>query len=188
MLADRLSKLRTRERVGFLFALVAIALLLMDNLVIQPVARAYNDIGAQIKEQEVQRSYARNVISMQDEITQRFDSVRNLLGEPVPEPVAVDLMKGRIDELAKASNVLLFSMKHRPVKDMGHYLEFYVEIGEFEADEAGLLRFLHSLRSVEGTYRISKLDIKPDRDGELIRGSMLITKVAMPPEFDGPAG
>ena len=188
MLAERFSKLRTRERAGLLFAVVALALLVIDNLVVQPVARAYDGIGVEIDNQEKQRAYARSVISMEDEIEQRFDSVRALLGGAKPEPVMVDLIKGRIDELAKECSVLLFSMKHRPAKDNGHYLEYFVDIGEFESDEASLLRFLHRLRSEESTYRISKIDVKPDQEGELVRGSMTITKVAMPAKFERPSG
>ncbi|MDA1044116.1 MAG: hypothetical protein O3C57_02715 [Verrucomicrobia bacterium] len=188
MLADRLSKLRFRERAGLLFAVVAIALLMMDNLVVQPVARAYGAIGVEIKNQENQRAYVRSVISMEGEIGRRFESVRSFLGDFKPEPVMVDLMKGRIDELAKESGVLLFSMKHRPVKDMPHYREYYVDIGEFESDEASLLRFLHKLGSEESTFRVSKIEMKPDQEGELVRGSMSITKVAMPAKFAGPSG
>lgn len=183
MLGDRLSKLRMRERVGLLLAVIAVALLLMDNLVVQPVAKEYKNLGAAIAAERAKLAYAETVVTLESQIMERFGAVKDLLGAPQPEVVSVDLMKGRIDELAKKSEVLLFSIKHRPVKDMGFYQEFAVEIGEFEATEDNLLRFLHSIRTEESIYRVSKLDVKPDPEGDLVRGSMMITKVAMAPEM-----
>ena len=59
MLGKRLSKLRTREQAGLLVSCVAVALLLIDNLVVQPVVRSYDALGADIKVRQKELAYAR---------------------------------------------------------------------------------------------------------------------------------
>ena len=94
-------------------------------------------------------------------------------------------MKGRLDELAVQTGVKFFSREQVEPRAGDEYTEYAVTVGEFEASMDGLVRFLSQLPDGGGMTRAVRITLTPDRKRNLVRGSMLITKLALP---DGAGG
>ncbi len=186
MLADRLGKLGIRERIGLVLAGLALMFLLLDKVVVQPVSQRYDAMNGVIAGSLEEYRFAAAVVETEAAVDREFGRVRAILGDPVPEVQMIDRMKETIDELVKKSDIQVVMMRGLPAKDMGHYLEYVVEIGEFECDEPGLISFLHAIQGGERTFRVSRLNIRPNADGKSLRGSMLISRIAIPGEFVNP--
>jgi len=188
MLSERLGRLGPRERLGLAAALAFLAFLLLDRLVTQHMTEQYKRLDMQIENETATLEYHESVLSVKDAIQDQFDAIRERIGESLPPAEATVLIEGQIDALAKESDMDLRSIQHREPRQADYYHEYFVDIGDFETDESGLLRFLHGLRGLAGTFQVASLSVSPDSSGKLVKGSMTITKVMMPPAEPPPEG
>lgn len=179
MILDVLQRLRSREKIWLGVMAVVLLLLLADWAVVQPVGRVYQDLDREIAQARTAVEYNHGVLPAESSVTEAFEAVGQKVGRVRSQAEDIDSMKGEIDSLAKKHAVTILAMKHRQPRNAPYYDEYFVEIGEFEADIANLLTFLHSLRASPGTLRISSLSLTPISGGSRAKGSMVISKVMM---------
>jgi len=179
MLADWINKLDKREQAGLVLVSVVLTILVIDQVVVLPIrdrcAWLDRDIALERKTQELHASWLQRKPAVEKE----FGTIQGRLGPILAPSEVIDAMKGEIDALARASDVILLAVKHREPRQTEFYDEYAID-GDFESDEIGLVRFLHTLVTTPGTFRVTRLKIAPDNTGKRIKGSMTITKVAMP--------
>ncbi|MDA0989823.1 MAG: hypothetical protein O3A51_03630 [Verrucomicrobia bacterium] len=176
---NRLQNLRGRERVGLLLCVAVLLVLVLDNFVVRPMSERYRQLDMAIAGEAQKLTYHDSVMDAAGAIEARFRDIQAKLGASLPQAEAIAQMRGEIDRLAEDTNVVLLSMKHRDPLSKTYYDEYMLDVSEFETDEISLMRFLHGLRSLPGTFQVARLKINPDRSGSIIRGSMTITKVMM---------
>ena len=179
MISLKLDQLGPRERIGLGIAVFCILALLIDRLVVASLLTRFRELDVQIVEAAGNVAYNRRVMKQRDEVAREYETVKGMLGETSSPAATIDAMKGEIDDLARKAGVVLFSMEHRDPEKEEFYQTFLVEVGNFEADMQSLLGFLHELRNRQGMLRVSRLSVGPKKGTELVRGSILITKVMM---------
>ena len=180
MLGDRISRLNSREKLGLIIAMLVTAVLVLDRLAVRPLGVRCEGLDLDIQREAKTLEYQASVMQARSEVERQFESIRAQLGEELPAAEAIDAMKGEIDALARASEVSLLAMKHREPRRTEFYDEYALDIGDFETDEIGLMRFLHALMEKPGTFHVTKLKLAPDATGKRVKGSMTVTKVAIP--------
>lgn len=181
MIFSKLNKLATREKLFLAAAAFCILALLMDQLVVKSVVKRFKQFDIDIEKAEKHAFYNESVLQKQDEVTKIYNNIRELLGKVTTPAEETDRMNAEIDDLAGKTGVDCISIGPRePRKTKYSYEEYFVEIGKFETDIQGLLRFLDALRTSPGMLRVLKLKVSPDNKGEgSVKGSMLIAKVMM---------
>jgi len=189
MLAERISRLNAREKLGLIVSMLVIVVLVLDRVAVRPLGVRCADLELEIQREAKMLEYQASVMQAQPEVERQFSGIRKQLGAELPPAEAIDVMKGEVDALARETAVSLLSMKHREPRRTEFYDEYAVDIGDFETDEIGLMRFLHALLDKPGTFHVTKLKIAPDSTGKRIKGSMTITKVSIPtPVVPAPQG
>jgi hypothetical protein len=183
-----LSRIGPREKFGLILALFCVVFLIVDNLVIRPMIVRYEALDLDTETQIATRAWQLAVIAMGPAVDQQFDDIREKLGPAAPAAEAIVQMKREIDALAENTDVILHGIKHREPGEREFYDEYFVDIDDFETNERGLLRFLHGLRTLPGTFQVANLRLAPGTEGARIRGSMTITKVMMPYDGSSPQG
>ncbi len=183
MAADWLHRLERREKNGLVLVLVAVVVLALDHLAARPLVARCADLERDLELAIKQRALQVAWLQAQPLVDREFSRVHDRLGAPMAPAAAIVEMRQELDDLARAANVVVISVKHREPRRLEFYDEFAVD-GEFEADELGLMRLLHVLVTTPGTYRVTRLKMTPDATGRRIKGSLTITKVLMSPPLD----
>ena len=183
-----LSRIGPREKFGLVLALFCIVFLVLDNLVIRPMIVRYEALDLEIENERATLAYYYQVIKTRSMVEQQFDAISEQLGPAVPASQAIVQMKREIDALANSTDVILHGIKHREPGKREYYEVYFVEVDDFETNESGLLRFLHGIRKLPGTFQVASLRLIPVADGSRLRGSMTITKVMMPHDGNQPQG
>ena len=179
MMIAKLAKLKPREKIGIAVALVCVLGLLVYRLVVFTVVAGLNGLDAEILIQKDNLSKNLRVVQDDKQVTKDYEAVTGFVGVASSSAEDIDAMKGAIDDLAKKSTLQLMSMEHRqpgPPKSP-YYMEYVVEIGNFEGNTAGLLNFMIGLRALPGLMEVSKLTLAPGKSQGAVKGSMLITRV-----------
>jgi hypothetical protein len=179
MILDRLAKLGAREKIGLLLAVAVIVLLVLDRLLISPTLRYYRELDQRILAEERRIRLNRESIAIEDEVYRRYRRVADLVQTFESPAAGIDSMKGQIDELAGRTGVILVSREHRPPTESDYCQEYYVDIREFEAPETNLVAFLRLVPELPGLLRVDRINLVPDRNRNVVKGSMLISKVLM---------
>jgi len=179
MILERLEKLGTREKIGLLLAGAIMLLLVMDRLLINPILRQYRDLDHRIVVEKKEVDVIKQAIGMKDSVYRRYLDVAHLAQRVESEAVGIDVMKGQIDDLAERTGVILISREHRKPEKRPYHHEFFVDIREFEAPETNLIAFVRMVPEVPGLLRIERMNLLPDRNRHIVKGSMLISKVLM---------
>lgn len=178
MLAERLSRLEGREKLGLILVVLALSVLILDATVIRPLNARCALLDGDIAVENKTRRYQTAVLSVASVVEQRFAAIRSRLGAPLPASEVINLMRGEIDGLATTAGMVV-EMKPRDPHKSEFYDEYAIDLTSFDADEEGLVTFLQSLVTTSGTFRVTKLKVAPDAAGKRLKGSMTVTKVMM---------
>lgn len=181
---ERLEKLGPREKFGLTIAALVIGALLLDHFVVRYVITHYENMGSDIRHTKNQLRFQAGVLRKESRVRAEYDAVRGRLGKAESESEAIDRMKGEIDRQAQDAGVVVVSMQHRSPRDELGCREYVLEVGKFEADLDGLLRFLNACQGAQGMLRVPKLTVTPEKEVGRISGSMQITKLVVNPSAD----
>jgi hypothetical protein len=185
MMLDKLDRLEPREKMGLVLAMFVILAFLVDRLVVSPVAEMCRDLDASIRAETENLSLNKAVLQQRDQVLRQYGNVARELGSVNSSAQEIDAMKGRLDELAVQSGVKFFSREQVEPRAGDAWTEYAVAVGEFEASMEGLVRFLAELPAGEGMTRAARITLTPDRNRNVVKGSMLITKLALPTDAGG---
>lgn len=176
----KLERLGWRERAGLSLAVACIVVFAADRLVVQPVLQRLRDLEDEIRREELGLAYNVRVLASEQRVAGQYDNVRDLLGSAPSTAQAIDEMKGQIDGLLSDAGVTLRAMEDRRTEGLTVCDEYSVDV-KFEAATKSLIRFLYELPRLPGTLRVSKLQIAAGREPGMVEGSMLISKLVIPP-------
>jgi type II secretory pathway component PulM len=171
-----LERLGARERYLLLAMVVVCLSLIVDLLFVRPVGRRIDRMETDINVKKQQVSAQLAVLASETTVAQEYESLRGVIGVAQSPSVAIDEMKGEIDELARKHGLVLQSMDHREGAKRSACQEFLVEIAKCEADFQDLLRFLCSVQDAPGLLRVERVNLTPVGVGDRVKGSILISK------------
>jgi len=179
MMFTWLDKLGVRERMALFVATLCVMALLLDYLVVRPVIGKLDGLNLEIESETAQLAYNMRVLQWRDTILKQYEEVSGLVGTATSSAEEADALAAEVDAMARQTRVELPSMGSLTPRKTDVYEEYLVEVRDFEAGMAALLAFLYESVQRPGLLRVSKLTVTPDRAGDRLRGSMLITKVML---------
>lgn len=176
---SRLERLGRREKTLLgVAALVAIAAL-ADRFVVATIAETLRDTKLALENERERLAYNEVVAGYEPDVRAVYEGVKDGFGACTTPAADIDIMKGEIDDLVRKSGLVVRSMKHREPRILPHYVEYTVDIGDFEGSMESLLTFLNAVRNsdVPGLPAVTRLTVSAGRESEGIKGAMTITKV-----------
>jgi hypothetical protein len=184
MILDKLDKLSAREKTGVVLSVVCVLIVGADRLVVQPMIGRYNQLREQIEIKEKDLQLSRTILGSKQQVESSYRQVEELLDAPASEAEAIAGMKKQMDSLADRMGVTIKSRDHLEPQNRKFFDEYALDLKEFEANRRNFLTFVHSLaymRRASGMLQIASLRVTPQKRREKLEGSMVITKVMLPP-------
>ncbi|OGV64869.1 MAG: hypothetical protein A2498_14200 [Lentisphaerae bacterium RIFOXYC12_FULL_60_16] len=178
---DKFKNLNIREVAGLGIAGLFLLAMVMDLAVIEPARRTYRLVCEEADRELKNLEWSLSAVALEPAVKGLFNDVAGLIETAASTEVAVDDMKGQIDDLARRSGLNVASMDHRESIREDGVDRYVVEISQFDSDLKSLLQFLHEIRITPGLFRVERLVVTPDKDKGLIKGSMTLTKLMFPP-------
>lgn len=173
----KLAQLPLRERLGLLFAVGFIVLMLADAFVLKPSIRHLQSLDASIVAEDTAFSQSRGFLQYGDSIREQYYAVKDLLGVTGPESETIESFKNELDELALAHAVQLRSMRHLAPEPTPYLVTYVIEVGDYEAEIPDLVRFLHAVNRAPGLMRVRDLTISSQSPDQRINGAISVTRV-----------
>jgi len=175
----KLAQLPLRERIGLLFAIGFMVLMIADTFVIKPAFRQLTALDAAILAEEAELRQSIGVLQYDDSIREQYLDIKDVLGVTGPESETIESFKAELDELALAHRVQLRSMRHlAPETDASDYLVTYViDVGDYEAEIPDLLRFLDAIHAAPGLMRVRSVTISSQTESLDVSGAISVTRV-----------
>jgi Tfp pilus assembly protein PilO len=189
---DRIRELPLRARIGLIIACLAVTAFLIVRVVVSPVLERAVALDHEIEELSTQVAHNRRVMGSAAAVDNSYAVVADMLGASGPAAETVEQLKADLDEMAARSGVGLKSMRDFEPVESEYLVTYQIEISEFAAKIADLLRFFQSVQAAPGMLRIEKLSIANNDTDQIVQGSFLVTKVmthtkAISPARDGVA-
>ena len=184
MISDKLDRLSYRERVFLALALVFVICVAADRLAVQFIVDQFKSQEEQTEKQRSALKRNLRIAAGERLVADDYARIRSRLGQPASRAAAMDDLKGKIDEMARESGIVIVSMKDRDPRSTDAYEEYAIEIGRFESGTKELLAFLHRVRTFPGMMRVSKLAVAPDKDTGQLTGAMLISRIMEKPSSE----
>ncbi|MCX5678722.1 MAG: type 4a pilus biogenesis protein PilO [Candidatus Omnitrophica bacterium] len=173
-------KLSKKEKIGLMAAIVVIALMLIDRLVISPIGNRIQRIDQEIKFSEKKLSRDLRNMNNKDIIEREYKKYKNYVKKSsVSDEEDVANILGEIEGLARSSSVSLVDIKPQAPKRADFYKEYAIEV-EVEGSMEQVITFLHDLNSSAQLLRAVKLRIGlKDKELSAIKASLLVTKISI---------
>lgn len=177
MISAKFDQLKSREKIGLVVALLCVLLVLADRFAVRWVVDRIRSVETEIRTELDQLLVNLDLIAAEPAVAAGYEPLRVRLETAPSEAVAIDRLKGRIDDLARRHGLVIQAMRDRKVAEPNDpYLKIAVEIGRFEAEIESLIAFLFALREAPEIWRVTRLNITPDQSGRL-SGSMTIVRL-----------
>jgi Tfp pilus assembly protein PilO len=173
-------KLSKKEKIGLIAAVIAIAIMLIDRLVISPISNRIQRIDQEIKFSENKLSRDLRNINNKELIESEYKKYRGYVKRTsASDEEDVANILGEIEGLARSSGVSLVDIKPQAPKQADFYKEYPIEV-EVEGSMEQIVTFLHDLNNSTQLLRAVKLRIGlKDRESSIIKASLLVTKISI---------
>ena len=182
MILDKLDKLGIREKVGLVLAMVFLAALVIDRVIVRAMAERCRELEVKIRTLEGNVIENRGIVGLRDDVVKDYESIKGTLGQVVSADETIADLKGEIDDLARRHRIELQSMSHQEPVPAGSCEQYAVVVGNFESEFRNLVGFLSETTESPGMLRVNKLSVSPGKARDWVKGSMLITKVLVAAE------
>jgi hypothetical protein len=187
MISAALEKLGSRERLGLGLAILFVAALFVDWLVVRPLVVRWKDVDAEIVAKRDSIRLNRRILAWEPDVRKEFEQVQALLGSSGSAEESVQELKARIDELAEKDGVTIQTRERGQSRAVAGSEEHALDIEQFESEPKNFLEFLRDVQQANGLVRVSRMSVGPKEGSSQIAGSMRITRlVVAPQEKPGP--
>jgi len=177
---SKLNKLKPREKLGLMVALLFVLSYLINQFVVRQVFVELRSLREQIEIEQKNLVFSRAALQTEDAVRRQFDEARDVLGPPVPVAKLIEVMKGDIDDMARKNGVDILSMEHREPRVVSALIgEYFLEVSSLEGPMKSILAFLDELQRAPGLVRVTRMNLSPTRGSDRIKGSLLITRLAL---------
>ena len=187
MILDWLAKLAPREKVGLGVALVCLLIMVLYNLVVETVLTGLDDVGRDLRKAAKTLEYYDRALLRTNGVNEAYSRVTSALAAPADRSEAMDRLNVSVEEIAQRTGLEVSATMPRETqevldKNTGDHIadRYQAGIENFQASADSLLKFLHEIWISADMLRVTKLSITSVKDSNAVKGSMLITKVALP--------
>ncbi len=175
-LLDFYVKLSPREKRILYGTLIVISLLLVERLIIHPIAEKLTGLDRSIRDQKMAVKKSMHVLLQKERILQEAKDYASYSAEPKdPEEEMTSLLK-EIESLANNSSVTLSYVKPVNTKESGNAKKYFASL-ECEAPMEEATRFFYSIESSAKLLKIEKYTIQPkSKASSLARCTATVSK------------
>ncbi|MBI4355998.1 MAG: hypothetical protein HY597_06100 [Candidatus Omnitrophica bacterium] len=173
------AKWTRRERLAAAVGAIAVAIVLMDRLVIAPWWHHAQEISQKIGQKEEAMAQQHRLLSREAFVLARLDQYRSYLRPAGAEELDMAAMLKEIDALAQESQVSLGEVKPLPSDANDLYREYALEVhGDCSLQQ--WVHFVYLLESSRSLFTIEQAGLEASKDtpGRL-QGSLRLTSMAM---------
>lgn len=169
-----------REKRLFYLTIGLIFFSLLYSLVVKPLITNWQQLEKKIETSALKveknlRMLERKTI-IQDEYNKYVSAVK--MAGSVEEEMTKFLTE--IESLASSSSVRIIGIKPHPVKEVGFYKKFFVEL-DAEGDINQISKFIYDMQNSTQLLKIDKLSIGTKGAGtNLLKCSILVSKILIP--------
>ncbi len=175
-----IQRLNKRERFTLYLAVCALALVLFDRLIVNPIAQNMQSLDQQIVEKERLIKKDLHVLSQKDRIAAEAKAYSVFVNAPASEDEAFTQLLKEIEALANTGSVSLLDMKPGGSKDMGPHKQYTVNV-VCEGTMEKITSFLYAIESSTKVLKVQRYQITPkSRESTVAQCTMSITQIVMP--------
>lgn len=179
----KLDKLSFRNRLIIMIAGGVIVFLIVVLVSGYPVIREMDKLAKETLVYEGRIKEAQRLIAIKNQIVNEYKSYETALNKPPSDAEAINIIKEEVDNMAKDAGMTCDSPVHKdPRKPSEFWREYIVEVAKIESKTENVIRFIGKVQSSESIYRIEKLNLMADKASDLVKGSILVSKIMMAPD------
>ena len=171
---QRLSK---KERLFLYLALGVVSLMVVDRLVISPVAYKMKSLDKEIEDTETGIKNAMRLLAQKDKIVAESNKYNSFLSAARSEEEETTSFLKDIENLASQTSMYLVDMKPAAVKEAGESRKFLVNVNG-EAQMEQLLNFMYAVENSDKMLRIEKFEISPkSKESSIAKCAITVSKI-----------
>lgn len=171
-------KLSAKEKMGVIAASAVVTLLVMDRLIISPIAARFRSINQNIKASEKKLVVDIRNINNKDAISAQYGKYKNYVKRTAAsdeEEIAAILAE--IEGLARRSDVTLVDIKPQTPKQTDYYKEYIIDV-DAEGDMEHVIMFMHNLNGSSQLLRMPKVRLTlRERESQVVKASISISRI-----------
>ena len=173
-----MARIGRRIGAGVLAAVLLVAVLaVVGSFAVRPIVSTIEALHTRIEAETRELAHSREELRQEGDLAREYEQTRQRVGVAASPAEAIAEFKGQIDALARQTGVAILKMDHRDPVDTDVTRELYVNVGTFEADFNNAIRFLDQIWQAPGVLRVVKLSLSPGGGRNMVKGSMLVTKL-----------
>ncbi|MBN2453430.1 MAG: type 4a pilus biogenesis protein PilO [Candidatus Omnitrophica bacterium] len=174
------NKLSGKERVGLAVAVIVIALVIVDRLIVSPIGGKIQRINQDIHFSEKKLSRDLRNINNRDMIEGEYKKYRNYVskGAASDEENVANIL-AEIESLARSSSVSLVEIKPQSPKNYDFYKEYIIDVTA-EGGMEQIVTFMHNINNSNQLLRAVKIRLGlKDKESSNIKASVQVTKISI---------
>ncbi|UCB57597.1 MAG: type 4a pilus biogenesis protein PilO [Candidatus Omnitrophota bacterium] len=170
-------KLSKRERLILYITAIGIIAVFFDKIVLRQVMSRLNSLNKEIFMQEKILERSLYISSQEEPIAEEYKKYAEDLKQAASDEEEKSKLLSEIGELARKASVFLADIKPAPVKKIGVYKQYTVEI-EVESKISFLTDFIYQLEKSPRLLRVRDFRLTPKKKGSsTLMARMTITQV-----------
>lgn len=174
---SQIFKLPKKKRYMLYIAIVILAAVFFDRIVLQAIMGRMRRLNNAILVQERKTQKTLGILSMEDLIVEEYAKCIKGVGRKHSEEEEKSKLLSEIERLARSSLVSLKNIKPGEIKKIGPYEEYTIKI-EVEAKMDYLVDFIYKLERSPCLLRIESFQLRTKSvKSPVLRGQMTITEI-----------
>ena len=179
-IAAFLSRLTQRERFVLYGAVLFVSAALLDQLVLSPILSKIDRLNEEIKLQKetIQKNLV--ILAQEQRIFDEREKYASYLSQPQSEEKEVTIFLQEIENIAKESQVYLVDIRASGQAEESLSKQYFLEM-EFEAQMEQVMRFFHSIESIDKLFKIERYRMRQKTEGSsIVACGVTVSKTIIP--------
>jgi len=172
-----LTNLSKREKSLFYLVLTVIPASLIYNFLLQPLGTSWSQLNRQILEKEIHLKRNIRYLQQKDKVKSSYARYAGYIKRKGLDEEEMTFLLNEVERQARASDVHIVNIKPKPIKDLGYYKKYILEIN-CEAKMENYIAFIYNLQKTTQSIRVEKLKLTSQgKANPLLKTQILITKI-----------
>lgn len=188
----KFDSLNTREKILLFAAGFIVLMSIFQWLLVLPFLRKAKDLDAAIKDMKSNVTIGQNELNKQKIVENEYKKIKHLLGRSLSDAEAINDMKGQVEDIAQKAGLKFGPAMQRDITKEEAWREYRVELPKVESEVGfnmtSLIDFVYRIQESDAMFRVEKINLSPDQGSRQLKGSIIISKIMLPPEETSAVG
>lgn len=169
-----------REKVILLGTIAVILFLFVDRMILGPVVKKVNDLGRQIRDEEIAVKRSLLVLVQKEKTIREGKEFMSFSVEAKNPEEEMTMLLKEIERLADTSSVTLSYVKPGMVKEGVGGIKKFTATLECESQMEQIAGFFHTIESSNRLLKVEKFEIQPkSRESSIARCAMTVSRTVL---------